>query len=112
MSVEKIMLELTLLLHIWEVPGLILGTETGYPDMFFMAFPQSLQANAEIVPHNYSMIASFQILSNPFTYHQFIWCCIMFRVVFWDILPCKMIVDNHFTRQYIPEEGAGLAQAV
>jgi hypothetical protein len=48
-----------------------------------------------------------------------------FRVVFWDILPCKMIVDrcfrgaycvleavrtsetsvdNHFTRQYIPED--------
>jgi hypothetical protein len=44
---------------------------------------------------------------------------VIFRVVFWDILPCKMIidrrfrgayclhhqgwVDNHFTRQYIPE---------
>jgi hypothetical protein len=55
----------------------------------------------------------------------------MFRVIFWDILPCKMIVDrrfrgayclhhqgwmmeavrtsetsfdNHFTRQYIPED--------
>jgi hypothetical protein len=28
----------------------------------------------------------------------------MFRIVFWDVLPCKMIVDNHFTRQYIPEE--------
>jgi hypothetical protein len=57
----------------------------------------------------------------------------MFRVVFWDILPCKLIVDrrfrgayclhhhhsslmmeavrtsetlvdNHFTRQYIPED--------
>jgi hypothetical protein len=65
----------------------------------------------------------------------------MFRIVFWDVLPCKMIVDrrfrgtyylhhqgssllieavrtsetsvdNNFTRQYIPEEGAGLAQAV
>jgi hypothetical protein len=46
----------------------------------------------------------------------------MFRVVFWDILPCKMIVhsslmmeavrtsetsvDNHFTLQYIPEENS------
>jgi hypothetical protein len=30
----------------------------------------------------------------------------MFRVVFWDILPCKMIVDNHFTRQYIPEDNS------
>jgi hypothetical protein len=47
---------------------------------------------------------------------------LMFRVVFWDILPCKMIVgdhsslimeavrtsetsvDNNFTRQYIPED--------
>jgi pimeloyl-ACP methyl ester carboxylesterase len=45
----------------------------------------------------------------------------MFRVVFWDVLPCKMSdtdsslmmeavrtsetsVDNHFTRQYIPED--------
>jgi hypothetical protein len=47
------------------------------------------------------MITSFQILSNPFTYHHFIWCCIMFRVVFWDILPCKMIVDDseHHTRR-------------
>jgi hypothetical protein len=27
----------------------------------------------------------------------------MFRIVFWDVLPCKIIVDNHFTRQYIPE---------
>jgi hypothetical protein len=41
----------------------------------------------------------------------------MFRVVVWDILPCKMIaveavrtsetsVDNHFTRQYIPEDNS------
>jgi hypothetical protein len=45
----------------------------------------------------------------------------MFRFVFWDILPCKMIafiirdeavrtsvtpVDNHFTRQYIPEDNS------
>jgi hypothetical protein len=30
----------------------------------------------------------------------------MFRVVFWDILPCKMIVDNHFTRQYNPEDSS------
>jgi hypothetical protein len=44
-----------------------------------------------------------------------------FRVVFWDILPCKMVmmimmmeavrtsetsVDNHFTRQYIPEDNS------
>jgi hypothetical protein len=30
----------------------------------------------------------------------------MFRVVFWDVLPCKMIVDNYFTRQYIPEDNS------
>jgi hypothetical protein len=30
----------------------------------------------------------------------------MFRAVFWVILPCKMIVDNHFTRQYNPEDSS------
>jgi hypothetical protein len=47
----------------------------------------------------------------------------IFRVVFWDVLLCKMIVDrqslmmeavrtsetsvdNHFTRQYIPEDNS------
>jgi hypothetical protein len=30
----------------------------------------------------------------------------MFRAVFWDILPCKMIVDNQFTRQYNPEDSS------
>jgi hypothetical protein len=43
----------------------------------------------------------------------------MFRVVFWDILLCKIIVyrrfrgaysetsvDNHFTLQYIPEDNS------
>jgi hypothetical protein len=33
----------------------------------------------------------------------------MFRIVFWDVLPCKMIVDHfvdHFTRQYIPEDNS------
>jgi hypothetical protein len=30
----------------------------------------------------------------------------MFRIVFWHILPCKMKVDNHFTRQYIPEDNS------
>jgi hypothetical protein len=31
-------------------PGLQLGPETGYPDWGFIGFPQSLQANARIVP--------------------------------------------------------------
>jgi hypothetical protein len=47
----------------------------------------------------------------------------MFRIVFWDVLPCKMIVDrsslmmeavrtsetsvdNHFTRQYNPKDSS------
>jgi hypothetical protein len=30
----------------------------------------------------------------------------MFRAVFWVVLPCKMIVDNHFTRQYNPEDSS------
>jgi hypothetical protein len=31
---------------------------------------------------------------------------IMFRIVFWDVLPCKIIVDKYFTRQYIPEDNS------
>jgi hypothetical protein len=30
----------------------------------------------------------------------------MFRAVFWVILPCKMIVDHHFTQQYNPEDSS------
>jgi hypothetical protein len=39
----------------------------------------------------------------------------MFRIVFWDVLPCKIMeavrtsetsVDNYFTRQYIPEDNS------
>jgi hypothetical protein len=30
----------------------------------------------------------------------------MIRIVFWDVLPCKIIVDNYFTRQYIPEDNS------
>jgi hypothetical protein len=30
----------------------------------------------------------------------------MFRIVFWDVLPCKIIVDNNFTWQYIPEDNS------
>jgi hypothetical protein len=33
---------------------------------------------------------------------------IPFRIVFWDVLPCKIIVDNYFTRQYIPEDNSEL----
>jgi hypothetical protein len=32
----------------------------------------------------------------------------MFRAVFWVILPCKVIVDNQFTRQYNPEDSSEL----
>jgi hypothetical protein len=30
----------------------------------------------------------------------------MFRALFWVVLPCKVIVDNHFTRQYNPEDSS------
>jgi hypothetical protein len=30
----------------------------------------------------------------------------LFRIVFWDVLPCKIIVDNYFTQQYIPEDNS------
>jgi hypothetical protein len=40
----------TVLLPIREVPGSNLGPETGYHDRGFSWFPQSLQANAGIVP--------------------------------------------------------------
>jgi hypothetical protein len=31
-----------------------------------------------------------------------------FRIVFWDVLPCKVIFENYFTRQYIPEGNSEL----
>jgi hypothetical protein len=43
---------LTLLLHIRGVSGLDLGLETAYPDRISW-FPQSLEANAGIVPYCY-----------------------------------------------------------
>jgi hypothetical protein len=30
----------------------------------------------------------------------------MFRIVFWDVLPCRITVDNYFTRQYIPKDNS------
>jgi hypothetical protein len=47
------------LLHIYEVPDSDPGPEIGYPNWGFYAFPQSLQANAEIVQTR-------SILSNSF----------------------------------------------
>jgi hypothetical protein len=31
-----------------------------------------------------------------------------FRIVFWDVLPSKIIVDNYFTRKYVPEDNSEL----
>jgi hypothetical protein len=31
---------------------------------------------------------------------------VLFRIVFWDVLPCKIIVDKYFTWQYIPEDNS------
>jgi hypothetical protein len=46
-------------------------------------------------PFNFIDDVRFQVLTAA---------SMMFRIVFWDVLPCKIIVDNHFTRQYIPED--------
>jgi hypothetical protein len=38
-----------------------------------------------------------------------------FRIVFWDVLPCKIIVDrrfNYFTLQYIPEDNSELQKMI
>jgi hypothetical protein len=35
-----------------------------------------------------------------------------FRIFFWDEMPCKIIVDNYFTRQYIPEENSELVNYI
>jgi hypothetical protein len=35
-----------------------------------------------------------------------VFSALLFRAVFWVILPCRMIVDNHFTRQYNPEDSS------
>jgi hypothetical protein len=57
-------------------------------------------------------------VSGPYVRFQVLTAASMkFRIVFWDVLPCKIIVlmmeavrtsetsvDNHFTRQYIPED--------
>jgi hypothetical protein len=53
-------------------------------------------------PENYKRHVRFQVLTAA---------SMMFRIVFWDVLPRKKIVDqrcidNHFTRQYIPEDNS------
>jgi hypothetical protein len=51
LAILSVVLEwLTLLLRIREVPGSNISPETGYPYWFFRGCPQSLQANAGIVP--------------------------------------------------------------
>jgi hypothetical protein len=30
----------------------------------------------------------------------------MFRIVFWDVRTSETLVDNYFTRQYIPEDNS------
>jgi hypothetical protein len=36
----------------------------------------------------------------------------MFRAVFWVVLPCKLNVDNQFTRQYNAEDSSEHLQAL
>jgi hypothetical protein len=35
-----------------------------------------------------------------------------FRIFSWDEMPCKIIVDNYFTRQYIPEDNSELVNYI
>jgi hypothetical protein len=62
---------LALLLRIREVPGSNLSPVTGYPDLGFCGFPQSLQANAGIdlklghdhfLPHPFQFIVHYHPL--------------------------------------------------
>jgi hypothetical protein len=46
---------------------------------------------------NLNQLVRFQVLTAA---------SMMFRAVFWVILPCRMMVDNHSTRQYNPEDSS------
>jgi hypothetical protein len=48
-------------------------------------------------------ITDLLILYDWFPLNLMLTWCILFRVVFWDILLCKIIVDQ---RQYIPEDNS------
>jgi hypothetical protein len=58
-----------------------------------------LQVYAALLPKNQHQCVRFQVLTAA---------TMKFRIVFWDVLPCKMIVVNYFTRQYIPEDNSEL----
>jgi hypothetical protein len=79
---------LTLLLRIQDISRSNLGPDTGYPERVFVAF-LSLSRQMPGV--------RFQVLTAA---------SMMFRIVFWDVLQCKIIVDNYFARQYIPEDNS------
>jgi hypothetical protein len=72
-----------------------------YLSLIFKGLKECTESNLQsgqfsaIAPHvNY---VRFQVLTAA---------SMMFRVVFWDVLPCKIIVDNYFARQYIPEDNS------
>jgi hypothetical protein len=50
LSLNVMVMWLTLLLHVREVPCSSLSLETSYPDWDFYGFPRFFQANARIVP--------------------------------------------------------------
>lgn len=64
------------LLHISEVLSLNLGQETGYPDWRYHAFPQSLQADARMVPQ----VRPQSLPSTSFSGH-YSWIILSFSVV-------------------------------
>jgi hypothetical protein len=54
-------------------------------------------------PYKQILQEIFQVLTGAF---------MKFRIVFWDVLPSKIIVDNYFTRQYIPEDYSEILQEI
>jgi hypothetical protein len=50
---------------------------------------------------NFIILAKLDMSKKIGSVNEFSLLLLMFRVVFWDILPCKMIVD----RRFIPDDG-------
>jgi hypothetical protein len=65
----------------------------------FSHFPEPVKSSARpYILYDYDLpcrFVRFQVLTAA---------SMKFRFVFWDVLRCKTIVDNYFTRQYIPED--------
>jgi hypothetical protein len=117
---------LTLLLCIRDISGSNLGVETGYLDLRFSLFSSVTPGKYRDSVINYTTISSFHFLHiSSFIYHPLVWTTekslnkqhkffLRPRIVFlceissshggeyevknffWDVLPCKIIVDRRF----------------